>query len=533
MYARIGLAAFVPFVGLVACGDDGTSPLSSSSSAAGTTTGASTSSPTAAATTDLPDPTTAGPTGAASTGGSTGGLPPPPPPVHGLRAEYFATYIDPVLTRVDPGLDFVWGLDAPDPALPPDRWSIRWTGALVAPATGTYTVITETDDGVRVWIDDVLVIDDWTPHYVTRNEATVELAAGVPTAIRVDYFEIDIEASARLLWSSDDIPEQVIPLEHLLAAEPPADLGPPKPPYGNPVVPFDCPDPGVLGVDDVSGPQFYMVCTGGSFPIRRSRDLVLWSDTGAAVLPGGKPAWAANGFRNWAPELHRVGDRYVAYFTSVNGADVLSVGAAWADDPLGPYVETDGPLVEHPLGVIDASYYDDSGTPYLTYKIDGNSQGKPTPIFIRQLTPDGLAFAGEPVQILTNDPNTWEGGVVEAQWLVRRDGFYYLVYSGNVYDHRYRTGVARSADLFGPYEKLGPPILANNERWVGPGHGSLLAVGGRDYFVYHAWTNAGDGKHDGGKGRHVLVDRVDWESGWPRIHDGTPSRSLQSWPGEP
>jgi GH43 family beta-xylosidase len=535
MHTRIGLAALVPIVTVLACGDDG----SSSSSASGGTTGATTSTSTATAetgatATTVTTDTTDSPTStAATTDSSTGDLPPPPPPVHGLRAEYFATYIDPVLTRVDPGLDFVWGNGAPDPALPPDRWSIRWTGALVAPETGTYSVITETDDGVRVWIDDALVIDDWTPHYVTRNEATVELAAGVPTPIRIDYFEIDIEASARLLWSSDDIPEQVIPLDNLLAAEPPADLRPPKPPYRNPAIPFDCPDPGVLGVDDTDGPHFYMVCTGGSFPIRHSRDLVLWSDTGAAVLPNGKPAWAANGFRNWAPELHRVGDHFVAYFTTVNGANVLSIGAAWADDPLGPYVESAGPLVEHPLGVIDASYYDDSGTPYLTYKIDGNSQGKPTPIFIRRLTPDGLAFAGEPVQILTNDPNTWEGGVVEAQWLVRRDDYYYLLYSGNVYDHRYRTGVARSADLFGPYEKLGPPILANNERWVGPGHGTLLPVDGLDQFVYHAWTNAGNGTHDGDKGRHVLVDRVVWENGWPRIHDGTPGRSLQPWPGEP
>jgi hypothetical protein len=41
------------------------------------------------------------------------------------------------------------------------------------------------------------------------------------------------------------------------------------------------------------------------------------------VLPAGKPTWAANGFRNWAPELHRVDGRFVAYFTTVNASDVL------------------------------------------------------------------------------------------------------------------------------------------------------------------------------------------------------------------
>jgi beta-xylosidase len=114
---------------------------------------------------------------------------------------------------------------------------------------------------------------------------------------------------------------------------------------------------------------------------------------------------------------------------------------------------------------------------------------------------------------------------------VRRDGFYYLFYSGNVYDHRYRTGVARSAALAGPYEKHGAPILVNNERWVGPGHGTVLDLEGAHYFFFHAWTNAGNGTNLAGPGRHGLVDRIEWLDGWPRIHDGSPSRAWQPWPG--
>lgn len=458
----------------------------------------------------------------------------PPPPVQGLRATYYATYLDRVIERVDPTLDFDWGDGAPGEGLAADRFSIRWSGSLIPPETGTYTIASETDDGVRVWVGDALVIDDWNGHFVERNEASVALEAGVATPVRVEYFEYDLAASARLLWSREGVAEEVIPAAHLLAAE--ADeLGPPKPPYANPVVPFDCPDPGVLGVDEPSGPAFYMVCTGGSFPIRRSRDLVLWSDTGAAVLPKGKPAWAANGNRNWAPELHRVGEQYIAYFTTVNGANVLSIGAAHAAAPTGPYTETGGPLVEHPMGVIDATYFDDGDKHYLIYKIDGNSQGKPTPILLRELAPDGLSFAdgSAEVQLLVNQGATWEGGVVEAQWLIRRDGMYFMFYSGNVYDHRYRTGVARAASVLGPYEKFGPPILGNNERWVGPGHGSVVSIAGLDYFVYHAWTNAGNGTQSGDAGRQVLVDRIVWDQSWPKIHDGSPSRSQQLWPGVP
>jgi len=219
----------------------------------------------------------------------------------------------------------------------------------------------------------------------------------------------------------------------------------------------------------------------------------------------------------------------------VNGANVLSIGAAHASDATGPFTDVGGPLVEHPDGVIDASFFeDDDGSRWLTYKIDGNAYGRPTPIFIRQLAPDGLAFAAgsQATQILVNDGGTWEGGVVEAQWMVKRDGVYYLFYSGNVYDHRYRTGVARAASRSGPYEKRGGPILANNEAWVGPGHGSVITTAGLDYFVYHAWQNAGNGTHLESGGRRVLVDRIVWVDGWPTIHDGTPSRSAMPWPGE-
>lgn len=519
--ALVGLALLAA---CTAAGDASTDDASTTHGASTTTTTTTTTdTPTTTAT---PDPTTTT-TDATSTTTAD-----PPPPEPGLRGEYFATYLDPVLTRTDPGLDFVWSAAAPDRALAPDRFSARWTGTLHAPATATYKLILESDDGVRVWLGDQLVLDDWNGHFVTRNEVAVDLSADLPVALRIDYFELDLEASIRLLWSSDTLPEQTISPQYLLAAQSSLELPPPKPPYINPAVPFDCPDPGILTLADT---DHYMVCTGGTFPIRRSRDLILWSDTGAAILPDGKPAWAANGGRNWAPELHRLGDRTLAYFTSVDANDVLCVGVAHADAPLGPYAQTEGPLVQHPLGVIDATLHVDHGTPYLIYKIDGNSKGQPTPILARQLAPDGLHFVdgSAEVQLLVNDGNTWEGGVIEAPWIVHRDNFYYLLYSGNVYDHRYRSGVARSPQLLGPYEKHGPPIVANNERWVGPGHGTLVPVGGLDYFVYHAWQNAGDGTQKPDLGRNVLVDRVRWENGWPAIHDTTPSRTPQPWPGTP
>ena len=108
--------------------------------------------------------------------------------------------------------------------------------------------------------------------------------------------------------------------------------------------------------------------------------------------------------------------------------------------------------------------------------------------------------------------------------MVRHDGSYYLFYSGNVYDARYRTGVARAAAPLGPFQKHGAPILGSSAAWVGPGHGSVVHVGANDYFVYHAWLPSQAG------GRMPLLDRIHWQGGWPLVNDGTPSDSPQPWP---
>ena len=86
---------------------------------------------------------------------------------------------------------------------------MRWTGTLLPSQSGAHKIITQSDDGIRVWIDGKLVIDDFTGHYVTRDESTVDLRAGVPVSIRVDYFQLDAGASARLLWSSAGLAEEI------------------------------------------------------------------------------------------------------------------------------------------------------------------------------------------------------------------------------------------------------------------------------------------------------------------------------------
>lgn len=286
--------------------------------------------------------------------------------------------------------------------------------------------------------------------------------------------------------------------------------------YRNSVVAGDCPDPGVIH----DGSQYVAVCTSGgaadAFPIRTSTDLASWSVVGHVFPSGQKPSWAIGDF--WAPEIHHVGNHYVAYFSARHQDGSLSVGAAVAPSALGPFADIGQPLVhDAAMGMIDATEFEDAnGTPYLVWKEDGNAVGKPTPIYGQALSPDGTSLVGSRVQLIKNDL-AWEGGVVEGPWVVAKGGSYYLFYSGNAfYNGSYAVGVAVSASPLGPYHKLGAPILTTNGAWVGPGHCSVIDTpAGDTYMVYHAWQA---GHVNGpGDGRPMLVDAVEWSGGWPSV----------------
>jgi beta-xylosidase len=291
--------------------------------------------------------------------------------------------------------------------------------------------------------------------------------------------------------------------------------------YANPVVDYDCPDPAVL----LDGDTFYLTCTPGpNYRILSSKDLVSWTNVGTIFTDANQPSWAVSHF--WAPEIHKVGSKYVAYFSAKSAASgTFAIGAATASGPLGPYTDLGSPLVSEPApGAIDAHYFRASdGKHYILWKIDGNAVGQPTPIKIQELAPDGLSRIGSPTTILTNSL-AWEGALVEGPWLVEHSGSFYLFYSGNGYaSSSYGVGVARASSPLGPFTKKGAPILSSSGDWAGPGHGAILQGPSGDWVhVYHAWRA---GKVNQEPGRILLVDRVQWDQGWPEMRAAPSSRS--------
>jgi hypothetical protein len=118
-----------------------------------------------------------------------------------------------VLTRVDPGINFSWGdPGSPDPSVNVDDFSARWVADLEVPVSDTYTFWTYTDDGVMLWFDGDLVIDNWTDHGNTwNNSPAFTLTAGDTHAIEMWWYERGGGATAQLHWSTPTMTRRPIP----------------------------------------------------------------------------------------------------------------------------------------------------------------------------------------------------------------------------------------------------------------------------------------------------------------------------------
>jgi hypothetical protein len=132
----------------------------------------------------------------------------------GLRAEYFTgtEFNTHVLTRIDPQINFNWPADTPpDEAVSANAISVRWTGEIEAAFTETYTFYTNSADGVRLWVDGVQLVDNWTDHDNTENSGNIDLIAGTVYSLQMEYYENGDGAVIELLWSSASTPEQIVP----------------------------------------------------------------------------------------------------------------------------------------------------------------------------------------------------------------------------------------------------------------------------------------------------------------------------------
>ncbi len=151
--------------------------------------------------------------------------------VNGLRGEYYDNINFTTLreTRTDATVNFNWGSGSPATTVAPDTFSVRWTGQILAPVTGTYTFFTTTDDGNRLTINGQRVIDSFVDQPATERSGQITLTAGQRYDIALDYFENRGLASAQLHWAAPGITKQIVPQAQLFSE---AVAPPPPPPPG-------------------------------------------------------------------------------------------------------------------------------------------------------------------------------------------------------------------------------------------------------------------------------------------------------------
>jgi hypothetical protein len=138
----------------------------------------------------------------------------------GLTGVYYdnSNFTGASVSRVDPSINFDWGKGSPAPGIASDTFSVRWSGQVQARFSETYTFITRADDGVRLWINGVLVIDNWTTRGRPESRGTIALQAGQKYPLVLEYFENTGQASVRLSWSSASQVQEVIPPSQLTPA---------------------------------------------------------------------------------------------------------------------------------------------------------------------------------------------------------------------------------------------------------------------------------------------------------------------------
>ncbi|MGK3996274.1 arabinan endo-1,5-alpha-L-arabinosidase [Sorangium sp. So ce1024] len=287
---------------------------------------------------------------------------------------------------------------------------------------------------------------------------------------------------------------------------------------------------GDLGTHDPviiqAGDRYHLFQTGDRIPMKTSSDLLNWQSAGRVF--DARPAWAAErvpGVEDlWAPDISRFGDAYHLYYSaSTFGSNRSCIGHATKSslDAAGPWTDhgavicSNAGATRDDWNAIDPNVaFDEEGTPWLSF---GSFW---TGIKMVKLTLSGERADGE-LHALASRPDA--RGALEAPFIVRRCGFYYLFVSFDSccrgVDSTYNMVVGRSTRITGPYvDKEGRAMMSGggtllvqgDGRWKGPGHNAVLFAKDRAYNVYHAYNVEKNGEPT------LRISELVWDSdGWP------------------
>jgi len=291
------------------------------------------------------------------------------------------------------------------------------------------------------------------------------------------------------------------------------------------------------------GDTYYLYCTGFGISAWSSPDMKHWDRLQPVFREA--PEWAKEevpGFRGhiWAPDISfRDGVYYLYYSVSTFGKNLSCIGLATNTtlDPGAPDYrwEDRGMVVKSVPGrdlwnAIDPNRVEDEeGNSWLTF----GSFWRGMKLFRLNEALDAPAepqewytISARPRDVYTGDNDPGEGAV-EAPFIFRKHGFYYLFVSFDFccrgIESTYKIMVGRSEQVTGPYldkrgrdmvQGGGSLVLEGNSDWPGVGHNAVCTFDGQDYLVYHAYDAADNGRSK------LKIDRIRWdEEGWPVVDE--------------
>ncbi|MBC8106345.1 MAG: family 43 glycosylhydrolase [Anaerolineae bacterium] len=475
--------------------------------------------------------------------------------VNGLMGEYFTSpdLTNLKFTRTDPSINFDFGTSSPLPSkLASDGYSIRWRGQIQPTIGGTYTFRTFADDGVRLNIrgeqlidrfsqriiigdsdfngivdfDDYAHIDNgfnngstgWAngdfdnngivdfddyslidnsfnaPVAGQSNTATITLTAGQKVDFELDYFDQVGAGTVQLYWTPPDGTEELVPRSALFDTFSGAEQT-----FTNAIDPNGA-DPFIT---QWQGDYLYVRSDGGRIYIQRSSRL---QDINSALLqnvwapPQGQPYSQDV----WAPELHRINDKWYIYVAADNGDNAqhrMYVLEGNSQNPQGTYTLKGQITATTNRWAIDGTVMMLNGQQYFVWSgWPGFTDGQQN-LYIAQMS-NPWTISGN--RALISSPTLgWEQNglpINEGPQILQRDGKTFIIYSGSGYwTNEYALGQLTYNGVGNPlfansWVKKSTPVFSQANNVVGVGHSSFTKSpdGLDDWMVYHAHNTPGE-----------------------------------------
>jgi arabinan endo-1,5-alpha-L-arabinosidase len=274
-----------------------------------------------------------------------------------------------------------------------------------------------------------------------------------------------------------------------------------------------------------AGGRFYLFHTGNNVGAKTSTDLMTWSNASSALpsIPTWTNEYTERDGDLWAPDISYFGGQYHLYYSASSfGENRSCIGHAtraaldsgsWMDhgEVICSNVDSDDNF-----NAIDPNVaIDESGAPYLAFGSFWSG------IKMVPLDMTGARMGTAAPLAIANRPSA--GGALEAPFIVRRCGYYYLFVSWDRccqgVDSTYNIRVGRSTSITGPYaDKAGTAmaqgggtlLVEGDARWKGPGHNAIIFRGNSAYNVYHSYDANENGRIT------LRVSEIAWDAeGWP------------------